>query len=140
MHNLSNGGYKVKRTFSVVFIILIIALICVVEELVVKEVSTAFTKQSKGLYEQLQANETNINTLETNQKYDALSTLWEEEKHKLCYLTNYDKIKNVDESMSRLKYAIASNDYPLAIDNISIVISFSDFLRYFMGFNINNLF
>lgn len=129
-----------KRTIAVVAIIAIIALICVVEELVVKNVSTTFSEQSKGLYLQLNVDKSNINSSTTTQKFDKLNDFWEEEKHKLCYLTNYDKIKNVDESMARLKYAILTNDYSLAIDNISIIISFSNFLHYFMGFNINNLF
>lgn len=129
-----------KRTIAVCFIIVIIALICIVEEMVVKEVSTAFLDRSKDLYSNLIVSNSNINSTENTQKYEDLSEFWEKEKHKLCYLTNYDKIKNVDESMARLKFAISTNDYSLAIDNISIIISFSDFLHYFMGFNINNLF
>lgn len=129
-----------KRTICVAVIILIIATICVVEEFVVKEVSTTFTSQTQMLFNQLKSSEDDIGTQDISQSYNDLNALWQKEKHNLCYLTNYDKIRNVDECMSRLKYAISTNDYSLAIDNISIVISFSDYLHYFMGFNINNLF
>ena len=140
MQDLSIGDKKMKRTIAVIVIILIIALICILEELVVKNVTTTFSSQTQALYEQISNNNSNINTKEIVQDYNNLNAFWEKEKHKLCYLTNYDKIRNIDESMSRLNYAILNNDFSLAIDNISIIISFGNFLHYFMGFNINNLF
>ena len=129
-----------KRTISVIAIIVVIALICVLEELAVAKVSSGLNEESKTLYAQFLSNKSDINVDNVKQQYDKLDNFWEIEKHKLCYLTNYDKIRNVDESIARLKYAIENNDYSLAIDNISIIMSYGDFLHFFMGFNINNLF
>ena len=129
-----------KRTISVIVIIAIIALICVLEELAVSRVSSGLNDNSKKLYAQFLANKSNISVSNVKKEYDNLDDFWGVEKHKLCYLTNYDKIRNVDEGMARLKYAIENNDYSLAIDNISIIMSYGDFLHFFMGFNINNLF
>lgn len=129
-----------KRTISVIAIIVVIALICVLEELAVAKVSSGLNEESKTLYAQFLSNKSDINVDNVKQQYDKLDNFWEIEKNKLCYLTNYDKIRNVDESIARLKYAIENNDYSLAIDNISIVMSYGDFLHFFMGFNINNLF
>lgn len=129
-----------KRAISVIAIIVIIALICVLEELAVAKVSSGLNEKSRTLYTQFLLNKSDINVDNVKKQYDKLDNFWEIEKHKLCYLTNYDKIRNVDESVARLRYAIENNDYSLAIDNISIVMSYGDFLHFFMGFNINNLF
>ncbi len=140
MQVFSSGGGQMKRTISVIAIIVVIALICVLEELAVAKVSSGLNEESKTLYAQFLSNKSDINVDNVKQQYDKLDNFWEIEKHKLCYLTNYDKIRNVDESIARLKYAIENNDYSLAIDNISIIMSYGDFLHFFMGFNINNLF
>lgn len=140
MQVFSSGGGQMKRTISVIAIIVVIALICVLEELAVAKVSSGLNEESKTLYAQFLSNKSDINVDNVKQQYDKLDNFWEIEKNKLCYLTNYDKIRNVDESIARLKYAIENNDYSLAIDNISIVMSYGDFLHFFMGFNINNLF
>lgn len=140
MQVFSSGDGQMKRTISVIAIIVVIALICVLEELAVARVSSGLNEESKTLYAQFLSNKSDINVDNVKQQYDKLNNFWEIEKNKLCYLTNYDKIRNVDESIARLKYAIENNDYSLAIDNISIVMSYGDFLHFFMGFNINNLF
>ena len=129
-----------KRTFAILFILLIIVAICVAEELVLKDVNIKLNAYSSTLYDDLITNKENINKESVKNKFSTLRKFWDNEKNKLCYLTNYDKIKSMDESVSRLKYSIDNNDFSLAIDSISIVRSYSDFLHYFMGFNINNLF
>lgn len=129
-----------KRTFAILFLLLIIVAICVTEELVLKDVNIKLNTYSSTLYDDLVTNKQNINKESVKNKFSTLRKFWENEKNKLCYLTNYDKIKSMDESVSRLQYSIDNNDFSLAIDSISIVMSYSDFLHYFMGFNINNLF
>ena len=129
-----------KRTFAILFLLLIIVAICVTEELVLKDVNIKLNTYSSTLYDDLVTNKQNINKESVKNKFSTLRKFWDNEKNKLCYLTNYDKIKSMDESVSRLQYSIDNNDFSLAIDSISIVMSYSDFLHYFMGFNINNLF
>ena len=129
-----------KRIFAILFIVLIIISICVVEEITLSQTNQKLDEYSNSLSAAIIENKDNLNNEQVLSEFKKLDNFWQDTKIKLCYLTNYEKIKTMDESLIKLEASIEYNDESLAIENISLIKSYSEFLHYFMGFNFNNLF
>lgn len=129
-----------KRIFAILFIVLIIISICVVEEITLSQTNQKLDEYSNSLSAAIIENKDNLNSEQVLSEFKKLDNFWQDTKIKLCYLTNYEKIKTMDESLIKLEASIEYNDESLAIENISLIKSYSEFLHYFMGFNFNNLF
>lgn len=129
-----------KRIFAILFIVLIIISICVVEEITLNQTNQKLDEYSNSLSAAIIENKDNLNNEQVLSEFKKLDNFWQDTKIKLCYLTNYEKIKTMDESLIKLEASIEYNDESLAIENISLIKSYSEFLHYFMGFNFNNLF
>ncbi len=128
-----------KRTFAILFIILIIISVCIVEEVTLNKTNQKLDEYSNSLSVAIVENKDNLNNESVLKEFKKLDDFWQDTKVTLCYLTNYEKIKTMDESLIKLEASIKYNDESLAIENISIIKSYSEFLHYFMGFNLNNL-
>ena len=128
-----------KRTFAILFIILIIISVCIVEEATLNKTNQKLDEYSNSLSVAIVENKDNLNNESVLKEFKKLDDFWQDTKVTLCYLTNYEKIKTMDESLIKLEASIKYNDESLAIENISIIKSYSEFLHYFMGFNLNNL-
>ena len=128
-----------KRTFAILFIILIIISVCIVEEVTLNKTNQKLDEYSNSLSVAIVENKDNLNNESVLKEFKKLDDFWQDTKVALCYLTNYEKIKTMDESLIKLEASIKYNDESLAIENISIIKSYSEFLHYFMGFNLNNL-
>lgn len=129
-----------KRLFSILFIILLLSGISIAEEFLLQHAIENVGAQSAEILSLIDENEVDINTEEILSIIDDFENFWNKEEKKICYFTSYDKIKNMDESIVRLKYAAKNNDRSLAIENVANIQTYSQFLHYIMGFNLNNLF
>ena len=129
-----------KRNLIIVLIVLIIIAVCAIEEIVLSNINANLAHYTEELSTSITENSDNLSTFEVEEKYKNLSSFWKDAKRKLCYLTNYEKIRIMDESIIKLGASIENNDESLTIENLAIVETFSEFTYYFMGFNINNLF
>ena len=129
-----------KRNLIIVLIVLLIVAVCAIEEIVLSNINANLAHYTEELSTSITENSDNLSTFEVEEKYNDLSSFWKDAKRKLCYLTNYEKIRIMDESIIKLGASIENNDESLTIENLAIVETFSEFTYYFMGFNINNLF
>ncbi len=129
-----------KRNLIIVLIVLLIVAVCAIEEIVLSNINSNLAHYTEELSTSITKNSDNLSTFEVEEKYNDLSGFWKDAKRKLCYLTNYEKIRIMDESIIKLGASIKNNDESLTIENLAIVEVFSEFTYYFMGFNINNLF
>ena len=129
-----------KRNLIIVLIVLLIVAVCAIEEIVLSNINSNLAHYTEELSTSITENSDNLSTFEVEEKYKNLSSFWKDAKRKLCYLTNYEKIRIMDESIIKLGASIVNNDESLTIENLAIVEAFSEFTYYFMGFNINNLF
>lgn len=129
-----------KRNLIIVLIVLLIVAVCAIEEIVLSNINANLAHYTEELSTSITENSDNLSTFEVEEKYKDLSSFWKDAKRKLCYLTNYEKIRIMDESIIKLGASIENNDESLTIENLAIVETFSEFTYYFMGFNINNLF
>ena len=129
-----------KRNLIIVLIVLLIVAVCAIEEIVLSNINANLAHYTEELSTSITENSDNLSTFEVGEKYKNLSSFWKDAKRKLCYLTNYEKIRIMDESIIKLGASIENNDESLTIENLAIVETFSEFTYYFMGFNINNLF
>ncbi len=128
-----------KRFFAILFIICLLSGISVWEEILLHNTIYNIESQTTAILTLVDNSSTNINTEEIGMAVDNFKNIWKDEENKLCFFTNYEKIKSVNESISKLSVAVKNNEKSLAIENISNIQSYAHFLHYMMGFNINNL-
>lgn len=129
-----------KRFFAILFIALLLVGVSVAEELLLKHAVENIESHSHSLAVLISENEGEINTEEIKEARESLESFWNNEEKMLCYFISYDKIKNVSDSLQKMKYAIEKNDVSLAIENVSNIQNYSHFLYFAMGFNLSNLF
>lgn len=129
-----------KKLISILTILAILVSICVIEEIFIHKFTGEFNNLTKQVSKELEKNEENIDTDEVKNKLTKLEKYWNGNKNKFCYFVMYDKIKMIDEGVTKLEIAIKHNDSALAQENIAVIECYTDSLHYIMGFNINNLF
>lgn len=129
-----------KRLIAILSILFFLIGVCVLEEIFIHHFINDFNTKTASVCEVIKENESNLNVEKVKANFDKLEDYWQNAKTKLCYLTNYEKIKNMDESFVRLEAALEDNDKALAIENIAVIKSYTESLHYIMGFNLNNLF
>ncbi len=129
-----------KRNIIILVIILLIVAVCIIEELVLANINRDLKNYTQLLSSSITENTNDLSTLDVEERYNDLKDFWKDSKRKLCYLTNYEKIRIMDESIVKLGASLENNDESLTIENLAIIEAFSEFTYYFMGFNINNLF
>ena len=128
-----------KRLFAILSLIIVLIAICTFEEVFLDKFIPQFTSEANSLSTLIKGTE-NLNNEEINTNYKKLNNNWNNAKIIMCFFTNYEKIKSLDESFIKLNSAIKNNDKNLANENISIICNYEKFLNYMMGFNFNNLF
>ena len=129
-----------KRFFAVLILILILISVCTFEEIFLQTFVKSFTFKAETL-SALISNKTELKeNKEINNSYITLKQDWNNAKTTLCFFTNYEKIKSMDESLIKLESAIKNNDKNLANENISLICNYDQFFNYMLGFNLNNLF
>jgi uncharacterized protein YoxC len=128
-----------KRIFAIIVLICLLVGVSLAEEFSLQDAVKTINSYSSSVSDLIETTD-DITSSEIEDKVDALEKFWKEEEKKLCYFTNYDKIKGLGESLAKLKTAVKNNDKSLAVENVASIQSYAYYMRYIMGFNINNLF
>lgn len=129
-----------KKLIAILVLVSILIAIATLEQVYINNFINTLNAKSQQVSALIEVDTENLNREEVKSSFEDLNKFWNDAKNKLCYFTNYEKIKSTDESFVKLETAIKNNDSSLAIENISIIKAYGDFFTYFMGFNINNLF
>ena len=129
-----------KKLIAIFSILLFLVAICTLEEIFIHNFTAEFNNKTYAVSQQIKSNQDNLTAQSVKKSFETLENFWQSSKTKLCYLTNYEKIKNMDESFVRLEAALNDNDKALAIENIAVIKNYTESLHYIMGFNLNNLF
>lgn len=129
-----------KRFLAILFLVFILIGFSVFEEFYNKTFLKTLNTKAEQVSVVINKNENNLNVNEVNDKYNVLKDFWQKSKNTLCYFTNYEKIKSIDESFVKLETAIKHNDISLAAENIAVIKEYSEFFKYIMGFSLSNLF
>lgn len=129
-----------KRFLAILFLVFVLIGFSVFEEFYNKTFLKTLNTKAEQVSVVINKNENNLNVNEVNDKYNVLKDFWQKSKNTLCYFTNYEKIKSIDESFVKLETAIKHNDISLAAENIAVIKEYSEFFKYIMGFSLSNLF
>lgn len=129
-----------KKFFSILFLLVVLISIATFEEIYTHHFLRDLDNKSNIVLTEIEKNKENLNIPAVNNSFDDLNTYWHKAKNTLCYFTNYEKIRNLDESFVKLSTAIKNNDLSLATENATVIKEYSSFFEYLMGFTINNLF
>ncbi len=129
-----------KRFLAILFIALLLVGVSVAEELLLKHAVQNIESHSVSLISLVNEDTENLNSEAIQKVHKELEDFWEEEEKMLCYFISYDKIKNVSDSLKKMKFAMEKNDLSLVIENIANIQNYSHFLHFAMGFNLSNLF
>lgn len=127
-----------KRFIGVIAIILILSGLCVGEEIFVRKTINRLHHTSYHIEELVKENKDNIDCDRIHEEFDYIDSYWDKAEQVLCYIVNFEKIKPINETLSKLNGAIAENDYSLAIENIKTLQNYSENLKYIMGASITN--
>lgn len=129
-----------KRFLSILILIIVLSGISILEEVFLHNFITNLTNKAEVVSIAIENSKDNVSNDEILKNFYDLKDFWHKSKNRLCYFTNYEKIKTVDESFVKLSTAIKNNDLSLATENIAVIKEYGDFFHYMMGFNLNNLF
>lgn len=127
-----------KRFIGVIAIILILAGLCIGEEIFVRKTINRLHHTSYHIEELVKENKDNIDCDRIHEEFDYIDSYWDKAEQVLCYIVNFEKIKPINETLSKLNGAISENDYSLAIENIKTLQNYSENLKYIMGASITN--
>ena len=129
-----------KRTFSILILIVILFSVATFEEIYIKQFISSLKIKAENVSIAINKNEENINNKEVEKAFNELKNFWSKSKNILCYFTNYEKIKSIDESFVKLTTSIKHNDMSVANENIAVIKDYGQIFNYLMGFNLNTLF
>ena len=129
-----------KRTVSIIILVFVLLSVATFEELYTQNFIYTLRNKAEDVAIAINKNEENINNEDVLSSLEKLKIFWNKSKNILCYFTNYEKIKSIDESFVKLSTSITHNDMSLASENIAVIKDYSEFFKYLMGFNLNTLF
>lgn len=129
-----------KRTISILILVFILISIATFEEIYIQNFVYTLRNKAEEVSVAINKSEENINNENVLSSLDDLKLFWNKSKNVLCYFTNYEKIKSIDESFVKLSTSISHNDMSVANENISVIKDYSEFFKYLIGFNLNTLF
>jgi len=129
-----------KKLISVLILIAFLITVAIYEEVFLNNFKNNMKVYSNELSILISNNEDNLNKEEIKKSFNNLEIYWDKAKNTLCFFTNYEKIRTMDESFIKLSEAIEKNDKALAFENSAIIKDCSEFFNYMLGFNINSLF
>ena len=129
-----------KRNFAIVVLAIVLFAVATIEETWVHNFCAQMATFSHNLEIVVTQNQNGLDRNEVEVEYEKLNSFWQNEKIKMCYFTNYDKIRVMDESMIKLGIGIKQNDHALVAENLGLVLQFGNMVHFSNGFNLNNLF
>lgn len=128
-----------KKLISIVIIILILVGLSIGEEVFVKKTISHLHHSSYHIESIIEANEDNINVPRVWLEFNHINKYWDKSEQVLCYIVNFEKIKPINETLSKLEGAISKNDFSVALENIKTLQNYSENLKYIMGASLTNI-
>ncbi len=128
-----------KKLISIIIIILILVGLSIGEEVFVKKTISHLHHSSYHIENIIEANEDNINVPRVWVEFNHINKYWDKSEQVLCYIVNFEKIKPINETLSKLEGAISKNDFSVALENIKTLQNYSENLKYIMGASLTNI-
>ena len=128
-----------KKLISIIVIILILVGLSIGEEVFVKKTIAHLHHTSYHIESIIEANEDNINVPKVWVEFNHINKYWDKSEQILCYIVNFEKIKPINETLSKLEGAISKNDFSVALENIKTLQNYSENLKYIMGASLTNI-
>ncbi|MDR0850541.1 MAG: DUF4363 family protein [Christensenellaceae bacterium] len=127
------------RIISMIAITVLLIGCGICEELFVRNTVSELNTYAKTLDTFIENNEENLNIPVINEEFDKLKSFWENTEHMLTYIVNFEKIRAIGEAIIKLEGAITQSDFSVAVENIKLIINYSENLNYVMGGDISNI-
>ena len=127
------------RLISMIIITLLLIGCGIAEELFVRNTIHTLNTHAKVLDSLIEENEEDLNIPEIKEEYGKIKSFWNKTEHVLTYIVNFEKIRAIGEAVIKLEGAITQNDFSVAVENIKLIINYSENLSYVMGGDISNI-
>ena len=128
-----------KRLIGIIIITIILIGGGITEEIYINKTITRLEFFATNLEEKINKNKDDINTEDINASFNELDNFWKQTESVFCYLTNFEKIRSLDESIIKLKTAIFYNDFSVATENLALIKNYAKVLHYTLGVSLNNI-
>ena len=128
-----------KRLIGIIIITIILIGGGIVEEICINKTITKLEFFATNLEEKINKNKDDINTEDINTSFNELDNFWKQTESVFCYLTNFEKVRSLDESVVKLKTAIFYNDFSVATENLALIKNYAKVLHYTLGVSLNNI-
>ncbi len=128
-----------KKLIGVLIIIALLITGGILEEIFINKTTDKLVYHSSNLETLFKDNQENINIPEINEEFSKLKIFWDETEDVLCYITNFEKIRTLDENITKLESAIKYNDFSVASENLALIKNYKEVLHYVIGTNIDNV-
>ena len=129
---------KPFHIINFIIIILLLAGICVAEELVVS--NSLRDIQSRSLEIELLIDE--VDTLKTTEivlAIDNLEDKWSKSESKLCFMVNHKNIQEIGQEIAKIKEYVASDDVDACRVSLYSIKFYCHSYLHFMGANLHNV-
>ena len=128
-----------KRLIGIIIITIILIGGGITEEIYINKTITKLEFFATNLEEKINKNKDDINTEDINTSFNELDNFWKQTESVFCYLTNFEKVRSLDESVVKLKTAIFYNDFSVATENLALIKNYAKVLHYTLGVSLNNI-
>ena len=129
---------KAFHIINFIFILLLLAGICVAEEVVVSK-SLQDVQDRCIKIERLIDDYKTLKTTEVVLAVDNLEYNWNKYEGDLCYMVNHKNIQEIGQEISKIKEYIASDDVDAARVSLYSIKFYCHSYLHFMGANLHNV-
>ena len=127
------------RLIAMMSIVALLVGFGIFEEIYVRDIITNLTAHAAELETLIKDSEEDLTKPEIAEKLDEIDAFWHGRVRFLTYIVNFEKVRPVTESISKLKTALAEEDYSLSIENATLLRFYAEHLTYVMGAEISNI-
>ena len=129
---------KLIHYINFIFIIALLAFICIIEEVTV---SNSLENIQNRCYkiEQMVDNTDGLKTQEIVLAMDNLEYVWLENESTLCYMVNHKNIQEIGQEIAKAKGYIAGDDVKEFKVCINTIVMYCHSYLHFMGASIHNV-
>ncbi|MBE7073671.1 MAG: DUF4363 family protein [Clostridiales bacterium] len=129
---------KVFHYLNFVFILLVLIVICVAEEVVVSSSLSAVQNYCFKI-EELLKDFDSLKNMDIVMAVDNLEYEWFEDEMNLCYMVNHKSIQEIGQEIVRLKTYIAEDEITEFKVSLQEIENYCNSYLHFMGANIHNV-
>lgn len=127
-----------KRFLSVLIILVLLALVCVWEQISVDKYLNDIYNQALAI-ENYVDDITNVNAPELQAMVDRLEDSWDKHESMLCFIINHKDIADISTEITRLKSYSETNQEQDFKATIKVIIHYTDAYHHVMGISLQNL-